>query len=212
MGAPLNRIALANRALAKFGAGAIQTFDQSLSPGPAVNLVYESVILGLFAEYPWNFSKLTQKLNQVASETPDASGLLMSGWRYAYQLPANRLEMPEKYLRDPRSFREPVTLFEVQNDLVYCDEQTLYAVGRFRVDEANWPAYFAIAAEWCLAAELVMPVSGTAGILQTIQARAWGTPQENRKGGFLGMAKQADARNGGNKALPSDPLTLARLA
>ena len=72
-----------------------------------------------------------------------------------------------------------------------------------------WPAYFARAAEWCLSAELVMPVSGNSGLLEKIEARAFGTPEEKRMGGFLGAAKQADARARGTRSLPPDPLTLA---
>lgn len=211
MAAPLDDIALANRALASFGAGAIQTFGDSVPPGPAVALVYESVILGLLSEYPWSFTKKTERLSRVVDETPDESGYLMSGWRYAYGLPANLLANPDKYLRDPRRQDWPVNQFEVQDGRVYCNEQTLYAVVRYRPDASVWPPYFVTAAIACLAAELVMPTSGNSGLLEAKQLEAWGTPQEFRRGGKLGIAKLADARNIGNSKLPPDPLTTARL-
>lgn len=211
MAAPLTNVAIVNRALAKFGAGAVQTMSDPTARGAAVALVYEETILGLLSEHPWNFCKLTQRLTQVVDETPDDSGYLMAGWRFAYALPANRLAPPDKYLRDPRRQDWPVNEFETQADLVYCNEQALYAVGRFRPDEAVWPPYFVTAAVQCLAAELIMPISGNAGLLENLQVQAWGTPAENRRGGKLGQAKLADARVGGNAKLPPDPLTAARL-
>lgn len=212
MAAPLTDIALVNRALAKFGAGAIESMEDATKRGAAVALVYRETIDGLLAEYPWTFTKQTQRLQRVADEAADVSGFLMAGWRFAYALPADILANPEKYLAEPRRQDRPVNQFEVQNGLVYCDEETLYCVARLRVDEAAWPAYFVTAAVACLAAELVMPISGNSGLLENLQAQAWGTPQEFRRGGKLGLAKHADARAAGNAKLPPDPLTMARLA
>ena len=211
MAAPLTSVGLVNRALAKFGAGAVETMIDTTKRGQAVQLVYEETILGLLSEYPWSFTKLTQQLAQVATETPDSSGYLMEGWRFAYGMPSNLLAAPDKYLKDPRRQDWPVNEFEVQNQTIYCNEQTLYAVGRFRPDESVWPPYFVSAAVACLAAELVMPVSGNSGLLENLQMQAWGTPVEFRRGGKLGLAKLADARTIGNSKLPPDPLAAARL-
>lgn len=211
MAAPLTNVAIVNRALAKFGAGAVETMTDNTQRGAAVQIVYEETILGLMSEYPWSFTKLTQQLSQVVTETPDASGYLMEGWRYAYGLPANLLAQPDKYLRDPRRQDWPVNEFEIQNQTIYCNETSLYAVGRHRADESVWPPYFVTAAVACLAAELVMPISGNSGLLENLQMQAWGTPAEFRRGGKLGLAKLADARTIGNVKLPPDPLSTARL-
>jgi hypothetical protein len=208
--APLTNVAIVNRALAKFGAGAVQTMADNTDRGRAVSLVYEETVLGLLSEYPWTFTKLTQQLQQVTIETADASGYLMEGWRYSFGMPANLLASPEKYLRDPRRQDWPVTSFEVQAGVIFCNEPTLYAVARFRPDESVWPPYFVTAVVACLAAELVMPISGNSGLLENLQLQAWGTPGEFRRGGKLGLAKLTDARNRGNSKLPPDPLTQAR--
>ena len=208
MAGPLNPVAVANRALAHFGGGAIQSFDQTIPPGPAVALIYESVISGLFSEYPWFFSEKTAPLVAV-SETPLSDSYLQEGWLYVYALPSDAIAPPQRYLTTPTREGDPISRFELQNGLLYCDEANAYAVYPARVDESMWPAYFVRAAEWCLSAELVMPVSGNSGLLEKIEARAFGTPEEKRMGGFLGAAKQADARARGTRSLPPDPLTLA---
>jgi hypothetical protein len=301
--AVLNAISLANRALARFGGGALQSFDQSLPPGPSVNLVFWSTINGLLAEHPWNFTKLTVPLKKVygpagggealyfynspdysasgfslANPPPGAppaappsppypflggdippqaqgsalppgaclhlpplfgappptpnlqppppplplpavdcepvagpvSGYPPTGWRFGYALPPQRFDVV-KFLTSPNFADAPVTRYEVQGDTLWCDDPVVWAVARFPVDVPAWPAYFAIAAEWCLAAELIMPISGNAGLLENMQARAWGTPEQDRSGGYLGIAKRRDAIAGGVKVLPPDPLSLARI-
>jgi hypothetical protein len=205
---PLNSVLLANRALARFGSNPIQSFDQTIAPGPAVSLLYDSVIGGLFSEYPWFFSEKTAPLAPV-SEAQLSDSYLQEGWLYVYALPEDAISPPQRYLTSPTREGDPVSRFELQNSQMYCDEANVYAVYPVRVDESDWPQYFALAAEWCLAAELIMPISGNSGLLATIQARAWGTPEEKRMGGFLGAAKQADARARGVRSLPPDPLTLA---
>lgn len=201
MPAPLTNVAIANRALAKFGAGAITTMTDTTPPGPTVALVYETTILGLLSAYPWSFAKKPVALVRLADEQPDSAGFLMNGWRYAYQLPVDRLAPPDKYLRDPRFENAPVARFSVGDDRVYCDEEKLWAVGRFRPDESVWPAYFIAAAVACLAAELIMPVSGNASQAESLKAEAYGTPSENRRGGALGLAMHSDARNAGGQTL-----------
>lgn len=201
MPAPLTNVAIVNRALAVFGGGVVATMQDATPPGPSVAAVYETAMLGLLAEYPWSFTFDVRELVRLADETPDASGLLKSGWRYAYQLPADRLAPPDKYLNDPRDERAAVTRFRVANDRVYCDEEKLYAMARFRPDEAVWPPYFVSAAIAMLAAELVMPISGNATLRGDLEAKAVGTPSERRNGGLLGLAKQTDARNSGTASL-----------
>ncbi len=202
---PLTRVKLANRALASIGAGVLTTLDQAMPPGPAVALVYDTAIDGLLAEYPWTFTKQTVQLTPSAQETPDASGFLMAGWRYAYVPPSDLLQPPEKYLTDPRLEGGFITRFAVQNNLVYCDAQSLYAVCRVRADEDVWPPYFVAAAVAVLAAEIAPAITGAAeALIGRLQANAWGTPDQQRCGGKLGAAKTIDAQNSGVESLALD--------
>jgi hypothetical protein len=225
---------IANAALGSFGSGAITSFDQALPPAPRVKMKYHEVIDGLLSEYPWNFSKRTVKLQRLrgiggpinfadddqSSESfppfpPFPSrefrdDFLASGWRFAFQLPNDIVAPPDKYLVHPRRADHPLRHFEVQNQTLYCDREEVWAVARCRVDVANWPPYFVTAAIACLAAELIMPVSGNAGILQIKQEEAWGTPDEFRRGGKLGLAKLADSRTNSSPAMLDNPLINAR--
>jgi hypothetical protein len=206
MPAPLTDVAMCNRALAKFGGGAITTLTDAAPPGPACALVYAQTIDALLSGYDWTFCKETVALTRLEDETPDAAGLLMSGWRFAHALPVGRLKAPSKYLTDPRFEDRPVTRFSVQNDRIYSDCEKLWAVVQLRAAEAVWPPYFATTAVDCLAAELIMLISGNAGLYERLYANAYGTPQEGGVGGAVGRARNIDAQNSGGSKLGLDAL------
>jgi hypothetical protein len=205
MPAPWTDIRFANAALAKFGGGAIATMADVAPPGPKVRLIYQVVADELFS-YPWTFCKITTPLERVVDEAPGSDGMLMAGWRYAHALPVDRLAPPVKYLRDPRFEDCPVQRFAVQNELVYSDDEKLWAVVLVRPDESVWPPYFRTAFIGCLAANLVMPVSGNSGMFDKLDLIAYGSPSENRKGGLVGRAMQADAFNAGSQKINVDGL------
>lgn len=205
MPAPLTDVAIANRALAKFGAGAITTMADVTPPGPAVRLQYETTIGELLSGYDWTFCKDTVQLSPI-SEPAGADGMLASGWRHVHASPSNLLKLPSKYLADPRFENAPVTAFQVQAGRVYSNEPALWAVAQFRAEETVWPPYFVAAAVACLAADLVMAVSGNSGLFDTLNAIAWGTPSEQRRGGMVAKAQNIDAQNAGGKRLALDEL------
>ena len=207
-----NDVAICNQALASFGARPIQTFDDTTPAGSTCRLKYQEVIDGLLSEHPWSFTRQIVQLQELAEDAPDLSGFLASGWRHAYALPPDLLAAPSAYLRDPSLADFPERRFQVMGQSVYLDVTPVWAVCRVRVDPAFWPPYFTSAAVACLSAELVMPISGNAGFLAAKQQEAWGSPSEGRRGGKLGVARSADARDAGNRVLMANPLVDARRA
>lgn len=203
MPAPLTNVAIANRALARFGGGVITTMLDTAPPGPAIALQYETTIDELLGGYDWTFCKDVVALVPIA-ETAGADGMLAAGWRYAHALPAQRLKLPSKYLANPRFEHNPVTRFSAHHDRVYSNEPALWAVAQFRADESVWPAYFVAAAVACLAADIVMTVSGNASVREQLTGEAYGTPSEQRRGGMLRQAQIIDAQNSGTKSLRID--------
>lgn len=202
----LTPVAVANMALAKIGAAPIQSFDQSLPPGPAVALLYQEVIGGLLSEVPWSFTRQMLALTPLAETSPDGSQFLLEGYQYAYQAPPNLLANPVLYLADPRMADRPYKDIQVIGQAIYANRSPLWALCQARADESVWPPYFVTAAVACLAAELVMPISGNSGLLAAKQEEAWGTPEEKRLGGKLGQAKLADSRSQGSRVLSGNPM------
>ncbi len=213
MAAPLTPVGIANRALAKIGAGAIQSFDQTLPPGPQVALVYDVLMGELLAKFPWSFTLAPAlALAQVAPDQTDGATYDNEGWQYCYALPANLLQPPDAYLTNPRRADWPMRDFDVQGQLLYCDEPAVWARCRFYPDESIWPPYFVAAAVHCLAAELIMPISGNAGQRDKLLAEAFGTPEDMRRGGMIYQAALIDSQNDGEPVLRANPLIDARYA
>lgn len=200
-----SQVALCNMALASFGGVPIQTMDESTPSGTAVSLIYPLVMRGLFAEYPWNFAQMTVTLGQLAA-TPLADGLLPSGWQYAYALPADLIGLPEKLSSNSRYPDGPETRFEIQGQTIFTNQVALWCKGTFYVDEMSWPDYFTSAAVACLAAEVYMAISGNGSILPALQQKAWGAPEQMRRGGLLGLAKLADSRAQPSRVNTQNPL------
>lgn len=198
-------VSIANLALASMGSTPIQSFDDATPAGSNCKMFYPLVMRGLFAEYPWAFARDTRPLNSLnMTELPD--GALPSGWRYAYALPADMIGPPEKFLANRRLPDRPETHFEVQNQIVYSDQSALWVVAMFYVDEASWPDYFVTAAVACLTAEIYPFITGNGPRLPNLQQTAWGLPSDNRRGGKLGVAMRADARNNPSRILSRNPL------
>jgi hypothetical protein len=202
--APLTNVAIVNRALARFGGGVVATMEDATPPGPAVALQYQTTIDELLGGYDWTFCKETVALNRLADEAPGTDGRLAAGWLYAHALPAQRLKLPSKYLRNPRFENDPVTRISVHADRVYSDEKDLWAVVQLRADESVWPAYFTATAVACLAADLIMAISGNASLRDQLTVEAYGTPSEQRRGGMVQRAQSIDAANSGTKSIGID--------
>lgn len=205
------QVQIANMALSLFGSAPIQTFDDATPAGRAVALLYPMIMRGLLAEYPWIFCRQTVSLAQL-NVADLADGMNAAGWKNAFQLPGNLLANPIKISANNRYPDGPETRYEIQGTTVFTDQAALWALGQFYVDEAAWPAYFLPAAVAVLAAELVMPITGNSGMRAALQADAWGSPSEGRRGGKLGSARLADARSQPSRMLAHNPLIDARLA
>ncbi len=184
-----DKIGLINSSLAAFGATPLQSLGAESPAGRAADLSYQLIVDACLGAYPWSFGKMTVPLARLNEEP-------VNGYRYAFQMPSNRLSLPVKLLANPRRQNDPYKDWTVEGGTLFADLDVLWGVFSFRVDPEDWPPVFALAVTYALAAGLVVPISGNAsGIADSMRALAFGTPTENMRGGWLGQAMQADARN-----------------
>lgn len=201
-----DKYGLVNSAIGAFGGKPLQHLDAENPSGRAVQLNYDSIVDACLGFYPWSFAKMTKLLSRL-DETPE------NGYAYAYQMPGHRLSLPVKVLRSPRRPDEPYKDWTVEGGTLYADAEPLWGVFTFRVDPADWPPVFATAVTYALASALVIPISGNAtGVADAMRVLAFGTPAENMRGGWMGQAITADARNQPSRsvALSDNPLADAR--
>jgi hypothetical protein len=203
---------IANRALISIGSAPVQNFDDATNAATTVKLLYDDTILWLLGFYPWSFTKQTIELSQtVPQPTADVDGRIAAGWTYCYDLPSDALGEPIAVYQFPRVPLRAYKQYAIENQLLYTDWKRIFATLQYAVDPNRWSPTFLKAAVAVLAAEFVVPISGNSGMLQAIQEKAWGPPQQNYRGGFLGAAIKADARSQPSPLITQyDPLTQAR--
>ncbi|SEK37337.1 hypothetical protein SAMN04515666_101352 [Bosea lupini] len=201
-----DKLGLVNAAMAAFGATPLQSLDAETPAGRAADLAYDATVDAMLGFYPWSFARMTVPLTQLADEP-------VNGWAHKYLLPSNRLSLPHRILANPRDPDRTLKAWAIEAGHLYADAEPLWGVFSFRVDPEDWSPVFYQAVIYALAAALVVPISGNAtGAVETMRALAFGTPGENMRGGFMGQAMQADARNQPSRALGFDdnPLAMER--
>jgi len=187
-------------------------FDDATPTATAVASIYDDTINWLLAFYPWSFTKQTVPLVQAAIPPDPTDGRIGAGWTYAFTLPSDTISQPLAVFRYPRVPLSPMKDYAIENSLLYSQWQNLFATFQYAVDPDYWSPPFLKAAVAVLGAEFLIPISGNSGMLDEIQGKAWGSPQENYRGGFLGAAIKYDGRFQPSPAITevSDPLTDAR--
>lgn len=201
----LDDITLANRALARFGGGAISAFDEETSLAQQVASVYWDIIDHGHVLHGWRWARRTFTLQRL-DETP------VNGWRYAHDFPPDTLvTRPSALFTNPQDPDTPLRQFLVEDNKVFSQHETLYGTFVVRKSPDLWPPDFRNAMIMWLAAELCVPVSHHLELAADYRRQAIGEERENYRGGLMGRAIAAEAGSSGGIAPlgAEDPLTAA---
>jgi hypothetical protein len=178
---------LCSQATALLGLGPISSFSGGGKEAIA-GLLYDTIILSLIESYPWGFAKvLSAALNRL---TPAPE----SQWTYFYQLPSNLdgivWALYTETTVDARPFKE----WERIGETIATNETAVYIKHAAINEVAKMPKYFHLLAVTALAGAFAQPMKESAELADFYHARAFGTPEQNGKGGLWAMATAADAR------------------
>lgn len=180
----INDVDIANNALAMLGSPPIGGFAEDSELAGAVNSVYVDVIESCLGAHLWTWTLHTAPL-QLLAETP------VTGWRFAFALPNDRLTIPTRVARSADS-RNILRDFWIEGENLYANCSPLWAGYRRKPAVSFWPAPFRLFSTRALAAELAIPVSQDANFAATLLDQAWGTQQEGRRGGLFSKAMTQD--------------------
>jgi len=114
-------------------------------------------------------------------------------WRFAYQLPSDRIGEPFALFNSPRTGVRPKKNFAIYSDKVFCNYLAVYIDYPFKPVESAFPAYFTEFLVLALASQLAKVVTDQASIADEYRALAYGTPSEAGSGGALMRARAANA-------------------
>lgn len=155
----LSDVLICNLALANIGKETISAMTQAGAEARACSLYYGPTLNMMLQSYPWRFAGRSVTLAEI---TNDKTGQ----WAHAYQHPTDCLKVrwvrPE-YSADTGAMSTQDEIgfpHEVEGQAIYCDLTP--AVLRYTtsdVDASMFPALFADAMSWHLAARLALPLT-----------------------------------------------------
>ncbi len=176
---------ICSKALAELGEDAISSFTANTPPSNACGLIYPDYIKYLLSIFEWNFTLKKVQLARL-SEAP------LNEWKYAYQMPSDMLVFRAFFVGSETNIL-PQTNYEIFQDEVYTNEETVYIDYQFQVDESNFPPYFTEFVVKALSAKLALPITDDKNILQIKKVEAFGNPSDNLNGGEFAVAKKIDS-------------------
>lgn len=204
MDAQITQATLVNQALIDLGQPPNFSIDQATPLGGIVDIVWPGVVDETFGLHDWTFCRRTFKLSRRAA-APD------SGWKYAFDLPGNRVGDPLAILIDPRR-NHVLREYYLEGTEVHCERDEIWARCRVAIDPRYWDPPFRAAFRKALAAELAIPLLQDPDLKIALRQEAFGTPSQGGAGGKFGrlIAQNRAASPIGAPLYDNDPLTSAR--
>ncbi len=186
----LSDIALCSRALLKIGAQPIASLEEGSAEAEVAANLYPGIRDALLASFPWHFASMQATLPQLA--TPP-----IADWLCAYQLPADLLRV----LSAGSPYLGSGLAYHVLGETLHCNAQQVTLSYIRRVDESQFPAFFAEALVARLAAEFCLPLTEDATRAQVLYSLA---------DAALRAARNTDSQQDTPRAIADFPLLSAR--
>lgn len=149
-------IEICSNAFIRIGAPPISSFTEGGAQGIAASNLYEIEVRRLLTTYMWRFTMAKRQLARLTA-------VPLNEWQYAFQLPSDFLQLAYPY---------PNTDFQIYEDKIYANTDTLEIDYQFRPPEVQFPSYFQAALELRLASEFALSVTSNRSLSETYELKA----------------------------------------
>jgi len=197
------KVSVASQALTLLRANTISSFNQDSDEAEIVRTFYDDFANDIFSRYPWSFAKTKDSLTAAATPTNE--------WLYAHTLPGNCLRVVAIYNTNS-SGAQPIKDWTRHGNEIHSNSENLWVQYIYYVDEGDWPGYFTQYAIYALAALLAIPVTDDENIAISMRRIAYGTDEENERGGKFGVAASVDSQSKPPEEVAMPDLILARFS
>ena len=201
----IDEIAIVKRACDIAGLKAPDDLTSELYDGVTAADAFKFDARAALALHPWSFAQSLVRLAR-RSETP------IAGYRTIHQMPVEDLVIATDKITDlPSDPYRNFTDFVKYGDKIYANVPNLYAVIRTQVGPHLWNPLFVDGVATGLAAKLVLAVASDTKSFEALDRLAYGDAREERRGGIMRAAINADQFTKPNKRmrLGNNPLTAA---
>jgi len=149
-------ISMSSNALLLIGHGTINSFTESGAGAKAASNLYDVVYEDAITSYPWRFAMGKVTLSKLSSSP-------LNEWTNAFQLPGDLLLTYRTYPRSP---------FEIYENKLYSDQETIEIDYWFKPEETTLPPYFVKYMQYALASEFAISVTDNRTLAETFDAAA----------------------------------------
>lgn len=200
-------VRLVNEALLRLGAAEIVSLDEETQKADICERSYDAIVAKLLVMRQWRFATRKFELARLVAEP-------IGGWKYAFQVPAEAFnhDSPWAVYSSDAIGAKPHQRFEIFEDTLYANDEEAFADFTIEPVVAKFPPAFRELTILALCEVLAPPITEKPELAEYWGARAFGTPEENYRGGFFRVAAQADARGNPSPAFQTDEIIAARLA
>jgi hypothetical protein len=196
-------ITICSDALLLIGAKAITSFNDGTDESSVCDRLYPDIRDSTLVMYPWSFNTKKIQLAQLLTAPT-------SVWRYAYQLPGDRLAGP-RAVYDTASPGAPVQKdWEIQGDQLLTNLEAVYIDYQYSVGEFAWPQYFTQLMKYMVAWHIAEPITEQQDKSLRWERKAVGDPSENGRGGYFRTAMNIDAQGQPTRAMEDYTLIAVR--
>jgi len=133
-----------------------------------------------------------------------------SVWKYAYQLPGDRLGSPRAVFDTSAVGATPRKEWEIQGDQLLCNLESVFIDYQYSVGEFAMPQYFVQLLKYQVAWHIAEPITEQNDKAGFWRRMALGEPGENGRGGYFRQATQIDGANNAVKVIEDYTLITAR--
>ena len=176
---------MSSNALLRIGHNEINSFSDAGAGAKIASNIYNIIYENELTIHPWRFAIGKVALSQLVAAP-------LNEWERAYQLPGDLLTVIQVY---------PRTEFELYEDKLYANVDTVEIDYLFKPTETTLPPYFVKLMELRLASEFAVSVTHNRTLAETYKIMA----DEQ----FL-LATNTDSRQRPNVAISSSPFTEVR--
>lgn len=160
-------------------------------------IIYPMVKEEVLSRYPWRFTMVKKQLGRLL-ETP------IGEWKYAYQLPSDRLGGPLAVFNTSDPDAIPVKHYDIYQDHLYTNEEKVWIDYQADQSEAKFPPYVRTLMIYVTAARLAEPLTDDGGKADKWDTMAYGSTAEKQQGGYFELAKNIDSRQRPSQQISGD--------
>jgi hypothetical protein len=198
----LTRLDLIKRAQMRIGD---EPLTSETAPGADTYIsIFDSVRDNLLSLYPWTWSTVTRRLTRLAAKPAQH-------WQHYFQLPSDMIGAPRAVFASDEQ-RTPFTVYELTENRLAADVETIWMRYTKRADIGLWPGYFVELNDTVLRSEFSLSIAEDRGKYQALREIAFGSESMVGQGGLFHLATSLDAQSKPSPIIAegSNPLIAAR--